>query len=62
MVWEKKNLAYVKDEGSNLNSMIIVLKSIVNCKALGVEESNYGTCFEHALWEIVFAKTTLPYK
>jgi hypothetical protein len=33
------NLAYVKDEGSNLNTMIIVLKSIVNYELLGLEES-----------------------
>jgi len=45
----KKLPAYVKDEGFNINNMIIALKSIVNYKALGLEESYYGTCFEHPL-------------
>ncbi len=53
-------ITYVKDERSNLNSVINALKSILNYNALGPEESYYGTCFEHALWEIVFVKTTLP--
>jgi hypothetical protein len=38
MIWRKKNI-YVKDEGSNLNTMTIVLKSIVRCDMLGLEES-----------------------
>ncbi len=44
----KNILAYVKDEGSNFNNMAITLKSVVNCEALGIEESYQGTCFEHA--------------
>jgi hypothetical protein len=44
----KKNIAYVKDEGSNLNAMTNVLKSIVKCDSLGIEESFQGTCFGHA--------------
>ncbi len=28
--------------------MIVALKSIVNCEALGVTESFQGTCFGHA--------------
>jgi hypothetical protein len=31
-----KIIAYVKDEGSNLNIMIIVLKSIVKCEIFGL--------------------------
>jgi hypothetical protein len=42
-----KNLAYVKDEGSNLNTTIIALKSIVNYELLGLEESYQGCCFGH---------------
>jgi hypothetical protein len=34
-----KNLAYVKDEGSNVNTMIIVWKSIVDYELLALEES-----------------------
>ncbi len=35
----KKIIAYVKDEGSNLNAMIDVLKFVVNCDFLGLEKS-----------------------
>jgi hypothetical protein len=30
---------YVKDECSNINAMIIALKSIVSCEFFGLEES-----------------------
>jgi hypothetical protein len=29
---QKKIIAYVKDEGSNFNAMIIALKVVVNCE------------------------------
>lgn len=29
----KKKISYIKDEGANLNVLITVLKSIVNCEA-----------------------------
>ncbi len=35
----KKIIAYVKDEGSNLNAMTVALKVVVNCEFLGLEES-----------------------
>jgi hypothetical protein len=35
----KKIVAYVKDEGANLNAMTIALKSVVNWEVLGMEES-----------------------
>jgi len=41
----KKKLAYVKDEGSNINNMNDVLKLVVKYEALGFEESYKGTCF-----------------
>jgi hypothetical protein len=44
----EKKIVYVKDEGSNLNIMIITLKSIVRCDMLGLEESFQGTYFGHA--------------
>jgi hypothetical protein len=44
----KKIIAYVKDEGFNLNAMTGVLKFVVNCEYLGIEESFQGTCFGHA--------------
>ncbi len=44
---EKKFIAYVKDEGSNLNTMTTTLKSIVSCDMLGLEESFQDTSFGH---------------
>ncbi len=44
----KKNfIAYVKDEGSNLNTMTTTLKSIVSCDMLGLEENFQDTYFGH---------------
>jgi hypothetical protein len=45
----KKIVAYVKDEGANLNAMTISLKFVVDCEVLAIEESFQGTCFGHAL-------------
>jgi hypothetical protein len=41
-------MAYAKDGRFNFNNMIVALKSIVNCEALGFEENYQGTCFGHA--------------
>ncbi len=35
-------------ERSNLNTMTIILKSIISCEVLGLWESFQGTCFKHA--------------
>jgi hypothetical protein len=35
----KNILAYVKNKGANLNTIIVVLKLVVSCEALGVMES-----------------------
>jgi hypothetical protein len=35
---KRKIVAYVKDEGPNLNIMTIALKLIVSCDVLGLEE------------------------
>jgi hypothetical protein len=43
----KKIIVYVRDEGSNLNAMTIVLKVIVNYESLNLEEGFQGTCFLH---------------
>ncbi len=45
----KKIIAFVKDEGVNLNAMIFALRSIVNCDILGLKESFNGSCFGHVL-------------
>jgi hypothetical protein len=42
-----KIIAYVKDEGSNLNIMTIVLKYVVKCEVCGLDESFQGSCFGH---------------
>jgi hypothetical protein len=44
---KKKIIVYVKDEGSNLITMIVALKVVVNCGNLSLEESYQGTCFGH---------------
>jgi hypothetical protein len=45
-----KIIAYVKDEGSNLNTMTIVLKFVVKCEILGLDESFQGVCFGHVFF------------
>jgi hypothetical protein len=35
---KRKIIAYVKDEGSNMNTMIATLKSIISCDVLGLKE------------------------
>ncbi len=48
---KKKMIAYVKDKGSNLNtSMTTILKSVVNCNILGLQENLQGSCFGHAFF------------
>jgi hypothetical protein len=47
----KKKIAYVKDEGSNLNTMMNTLKSIVRCENLSLDESFQGTCFGFPLFK-----------
>jgi len=41
----KKIIAYVKDEGSNLTTMTIALKSIIKCKVLSLDDQ--GMCLDH---------------
>jgi hypothetical protein len=44
----KKIIIYVKDEGSNLNTMIASLKFVVSCDILGLTKSFEGRYFGHA--------------
>ncbi len=48
-IWfeKKKIIACVKDGGYNLNAMSFVLKYLVNCETLGLQESFNDTCFGH---------------
>jgi hypothetical protein len=48
---KNKIIAYVKDKGSNLNTMIIVLKFVVECEVLGWDESFQGSCFGHVFFQ-----------
>jgi hypothetical protein len=41
----------VKDEGSNLTTMMIAFKSIIKCKVLGLDESFQGTNFGHIFFK-----------
>jgi hypothetical protein len=47
----KKIVAYVKDEGTNLNAMTRALKFVVNCEVLGLEKGFQGTSFSHAFFK-----------
>jgi hypothetical protein len=38
-----KIITYVKDEGSNLNTLTNALNFVVKCETLGLEESFQGT-------------------
>ncbi len=42
-----KIIVYVKDEGSNLKIMTIVLKFVVKCEVLGLDKSFQVSCFGH---------------
>jgi hypothetical protein len=53
MIWEKKIISYVKDEGSNLNTMISALKSIVSCDILNLAKSFQNSYFGHASLRLV---------
>jgi hypothetical protein len=41
-------IIYVKDEGSNKNTMTIDFKSVVNCNILRLQESFQGSYFGYA--------------
>ncbi len=43
----KKFIAYVKDERSNLITIITTLKQIVKCEVLSLDESFQGIFFGH---------------
>jgi hypothetical protein len=45
----KKILVYVKDEGSNVGAMTTILKSVVSCDNLRLEEPFQGTYFGHTM-------------
>jgi hypothetical protein len=50
--WKKKKIiAFVKNEGSDLTTMIIALKSIIKCEVLGLDESFEDTCVGHVFFK-----------
>jgi len=55
----KKIIAYVKDEGANLNAMIVISKSMVDYEVLNMEESFQGGCFGHLFYKACQYGTTL---
>jgi len=48
-----KIIVYVTDEGSNLNTMTIALKSVGKCEVLRLNESFQGACFGHVFSKYV---------
>jgi hypothetical protein len=44
---KKKIIAFVQNEGANLNALISIAKSIFNCNILKLEESFNGNYFKH---------------
>jgi uncharacterized protein with NAD-binding domain and iron-sulfur cluster len=49
--FKKKIVAYVKDEGANLNAMTTTYKFVVDYEVFGMEENFQGTCFGHAFFK-----------
>jgi hypothetical protein len=47
---KNKIIIYVKDEGSNLNTLTNALKFVVKCETLGLKESFKATCFGHVFF------------
>jgi hypothetical protein len=47
----RKIVAYVKDEGANLNTMTTSLKFVLNFEIVSMEENFQGTCFGHAFFK-----------
>ncbi len=45
-------ITYVKDEGSNVNTLINALKSRVKCETLVSEKNFQGTCFGHVFSKV----------
>jgi hypothetical protein len=53
-IWPKeKIIAYVKDEGFNLNATTSELKSIMNCEVFGLEESFLKNLFWSCFFQIM---------
>jgi len=44
---KKKIIAFVKNEGTNLNAMILTLMYVVSYDIMVLEESFNGSCFGH---------------
>jgi len=47
-----KIITYIKDKGSNFNSMISVLKFVMKYQVLGLEENFQRTCFGHVFFNV----------
>lgn len=49
---ENKVLAYVKDEGKNLNTLAIELTTLVSCEVMGLASPYSGACFGHIMSKV----------
>jgi len=56
-----KVLCYVKDEGTNLETMTITLKSTISCEVLNLLTPFVATCFGHATSKVA-KYATIDYK
>ncbi len=54
----KKIIAFVKDEGANLNVMTLALRFIMSYDILGLEESFNGSCFGRVFFKACQYGTT----
>jgi hypothetical protein len=50
-VFKNKIVVYVKDKRSNLNPLTKVLKLIMSCEVLGLEENFKGIYFGHVFFQ-----------
>jgi hypothetical protein len=55
---KNKIIAYVKDEGSNFNIVIVVLKFVIKCEILNLNEILQGSCSSHAFTKACQYATT----
>jgi hypothetical protein len=42
-------IAFVKEEGTNLSTLVTILHSIINCEPLKIHRVYEGTCFGHVM-------------
>jgi hypothetical protein len=60
---KNKKITYLKDEGSNLNTLTnCALKPIVKCETLGLEENLQGKLSRNLFWSCFFQSVPICHK